>query len=136
MHRRRVIVVFGCGGDRDVDKRPMMGAVAAEHADLVVLTSDNPRHEDPAAIVAAAASEIDDRYVDAVLIDIDRRATITKALGLARSGDVVVIAGKGHETTQTIGDEVRPFDDRVVAREVLAEMAGNDPASDPIGGHP
>lgn len=129
----RVIAVFGCGGDRDAEKRPMMGVVAAEHADLVVITSDNPRHEDPAAIVAATASGIEERHLDAVSIEIDRRAAITRALGLAGPGDVVVIAGKGHETTQTIGDEVHPFDDRVVARQVLVDMTGHGPASVPIG---
>ena len=122
----RVIVVFGCGGDRDADKRPLMGAAAAAHADLVVVTSDNPRHEDPQAIVDAAVSGVEPRYRDGVLIEIDRRRAISEAIGTARPGDVVVIAGKGHETTQTIGDDVVPFDDRVVAREVLAELDDRD----------
>ncbi len=122
----RVIVVFGCGGDRDVEKRPLMGAAAANHADLVVITSDNPRGEDPQAIVDAAASGIDSRYRDAVVLEIDRREAIMVAIGAARPGDIVVIAGKGHETTQTIGDSVVPFDDRVVAREILVASDHHD----------
>jgi len=125
--RMRVIVVFGCGGGRDVDKRPLMGAVAAEKADMAVITSDNPRDEDPAAIVAAAAEGIDARYRESVLIETDREAAIALALEAAGPGDVVVIAGKGHETTQTIGDQVRPFDDRAVARRLLAELTGRAP---------
>ncbi len=124
-NRARVIVVFGCGGDRDVDKRPMMGAVAAEHADLVVITSDNPRHEDPQAIVNDAASGVDARYRDSVVTEVDRRAGIALAIAAARAGDVVVIAGKGHETTQTFGDVAHRFDDRAVARELLAGSAGS-----------
>lgn len=116
----RVIAVFGCGGDRDVDKRPLMGAAAAAHADLVVVTSDNPRHEDPRAIIDAAVSGVEQRYRAALRVEPDRRAAIELALHEARSGDVVVIAGKGHETTQTIGDTAHPFDDRAVARELLA----------------
>ena len=115
----RVICVFGCGGDRDRDKRPLMGAAAAEHADLVVATSDNPRHENPATIIAEAVAGIDSRYRDRLTIEVDRRAGIAAALQMAREGDVVVIAGKGHETTQTIGDTALPFDDRAVARELL-----------------
>jgi UDP-N-acetylmuramoyl-L-alanyl-D-glutamate--2,6-diaminopimelate ligase len=117
--RGRVIVVFGCGGDRDVEKRPMMGAAAAEHADLVVITSDNPRHEDPQAIVNDAAAGVDARYRESVVTEVDRRAAIASAIGAARAGDVVIIAGKGHETTQTFGDNAYPFDDRAVARELL-----------------
>ena len=119
----RVICVFGCGGDRDKDKRPLMGAAAAEHADLVVATSDNPRREDPAAIIDEAVAGIESRYRDRLTIEVDRRAGIAAALRMARAGDIVVIAGKGHETTQTIGDTAMPFDDRAVARELLM----NDP---------
>jgi UDP-N-acetylmuramoyl-L-alanyl-D-glutamate--2,6-diaminopimelate ligase len=118
----RVIVVFGCGGDRDADKRPLMGAAAASHADLVVITSDNPRHEDPRAIVDATAEGVEPRYRDRVSIDVDRRRAIRHAIGAARPGDVVVIAGKGHEITQTIGDQALPFDDREVARDVLQAL--------------
>lgn len=121
----RVIVVFGCGGERDSDKRPLMGAAASAHADLVIVTSDNPRREDPQAIVDAVVNGIDGRYSGRVSIELDRRTAIEQAIGSARSGDVVVIAGKGHETTQSIGDHLLPFDDREVARAVLAGL-GDD----------
>ncbi|MDE3064088.1 MAG: UDP-N-acetylmuramoyl-L-alanyl-D-glutamate--2,6-diaminopimelate ligase [Acidobacteriota bacterium] len=113
----RVVTVFGCGGDRDREKRPLMGEVASRLSDAVVVTSDNPRNESPGAIaeaVAAGAGPGAD-----VRVVLDRRAAIGDALGAALAGDVVVIAGKGHETTQTIGDEVVAFDDRAVARELL-----------------
>lgn len=121
----RVIVVFGCGGDRDTDKRPLMGAAAASNADLAVVTSDNPRHEDPLSIVDAVVAGIDGRYRSRVTVEPDRRTAIRLAIGNARPGDVVVIAGKGHETTQTIGDQALPFDDREVAREAL-QAVGDD----------
>ena len=115
--RGRVLVVFGCGGDRDRGKRPLMGAVAARLADAVWVTSDNPRSEDPAAIVAEIVVGAGDaRELHA---EVDRREAIAAALAAARPGDAVLIAGKGHETTQTIGDRVLPFDDRQVARELL-----------------
>ena len=117
--QRRVLVVFGCGGDRDRTKRAPMGAVAARLADQVVVTSDNPRSEDPSAIIEAVLEGIEDRST--VAVEPDRRSAIAIALHAARPGDEVVIAGKGHETTQTIGDTELPFDDRVVARELLIE---------------
>jgi UDP-N-acetylmuramoyl-L-alanyl-D-glutamate--2,6-diaminopimelate ligase len=117
----RVIVVFGCGGDRDHAKRPLMGAVASRRADLVVLTSDNPRSEDPLAIIDEVLAGVDG--ADVVVVEPDRRAAIALALESARPGDVVVVAGKGHETSQTTGDEVVPFDDRVVAAEALDRLA-------------
>jgi UDP-N-acetylmuramoyl-L-alanyl-D-glutamate--2,6-diaminopimelate ligase len=125
--RGRVIVVFGCGGDRDREKRPLMGDVAARLADHVVLTSDNPRSEDPRAIIDATLAGVPDDYRASVVIEPDRRTAIGAALQIARAGDVVLIAGKGHETTQTIGDRVLPFDDRVVARALLHEF-GTDSA--------
>jgi UDP-N-acetylmuramoyl-L-alanyl-D-glutamate--2,6-diaminopimelate ligase len=113
----RVIAVYGCGGDRDRDKRPAMGAAAARGADLAVLTSDNPRSEDPAAIAADVVRGVP---ADAPpVVELDRRAAIRYALGEARPGDVVVIAGKGHETGQTARGITVPFDDRLVAREEL-----------------
>ncbi|MEO5841295.1 MAG: UDP-N-acetylmuramoyl-L-alanyl-D-glutamate--2,6-diaminopimelate ligase [Acidimicrobiales bacterium] len=112
----RVIVVFGCGGDRDATKRPMMGAEAEAGADLVVLTSDNPRHEDPQVIVDAVRRGMNERPF---AVELDRRRAIVLALDAATEADVVVIAGKGHETTQQIGDTYLPFDDRDVAREIL-----------------
>lgn len=131
----RVICVFGCGGDRDREKRPLMGATAAEHADLVVVTSDNPRHEDLQAIIDEAVAGIDRRYRDGLTIEVDRRQGIRAALDMADAGDVVVIAGKGHEATQTIGDTDHPFDDRAVARELLAAMTNRpDPTDIPTGG--
>lgn len=118
----RVIVVFGCGGDRDRAKRPEMGAVAAELADVVIVTSDNPRSEDPEAIIAAIVAGVPLQYRHRVSTDPDRRSAIGAALRAARPGDVVLVAGKGHETTQTIGSTVVPFDDRTVARELLEHL--------------
>jgi UDP-N-acetylmuramoyl-L-alanyl-D-glutamate--2,6-diaminopimelate ligase len=115
----RVLVVFGCGGDRDREKRPEMAAAAAMTADELVITSDNPRSEDPRAIIDAIVSGVPDDYVGTVVIEPDRRAAIALALASARSGDVVVIAGKGHEVTQTIAGDVVDFDDREVARAIL-----------------
>lgn len=119
----RLIAVFGCGGDRDREKRPQMGAVAAELADLVVVTSDNPRSEDPLSIMNAVIGGVPQGYRDRVLSEPDRRRAFSVAFAHARAGDVVVIAGKGHETTQTIGAQVLPFDDRAVARELLEAMS-------------
>lgn len=113
----QVLVIFGAGGDRDHTKRGPMGEVAARLADQVVVTSDNPRSEDPSAIIDAVLAGIQDR--SQVTVEPDRRAAIDVALRRAHDGDVVVIAGKGHETTQTTGDVVVPFDDRAVARELL-----------------
>jgi UDP-N-acetylmuramoyl-L-alanyl-D-glutamate--2,6-diaminopimelate ligase len=118
----RVIVVFGCGGDRDAAKRPLMGKAAGRGADVVVLTSDNPRSEDPVAIANAAREGLDATKALAA-VELDRRAAIRLALDEARAGDVVVIAGKGHETGQTAAGMTLPFDDRVVAREELGRRA-------------
>ncbi|MDH3705221.1 MAG: UDP-N-acetylmuramoyl-L-alanyl-D-glutamate--2,6-diaminopimelate ligase [Acidimicrobiia bacterium] len=112
----RVIVVFGCGGDRDTAKRPSMGAAAEKGADVVIVTSDNPRSEDPDAIISDVLTGVG----GPVQVEPDRRRAIGAALEIARPGDAVVIAGKGHEATQTIGDQVLDFDDRVVARALLA----------------
>jgi UDP-N-acetylmuramoyl-L-alanyl-D-glutamate--2,6-diaminopimelate ligase len=114
----RVIAVFGAGGDRDRGKRPLMGQVAAELADLAIVTSDNPRSEDPLAIIQDV---LQGTGVD-VEIDPDRRSAIHRAVGLAEPGDVVVVAGKGHEQGQDVGGVVHPFDDRVVVREALAAL--------------
>jgi UDP-N-acetylmuramoyl-L-alanyl-D-glutamate--2,6-diaminopimelate ligase len=113
----RVICVFGAGGDRDRGKRPIMGAVAARRADVVIVTSDNPRSEDPLLIIQDV---LQGAGVD-VEIDPDRRNAIHRAVSLAREGDVVVIAGKGHEQGQETAGVVVPFDDREVAREALRE---------------
>jgi UDP-N-acetylmuramoyl-L-alanyl-D-glutamate--2,6-diaminopimelate ligase len=114
----RVLLVFGCGGDRDRGKRPLMGRVARAAADRVWVTSDNPRHEEPAAIAAEILAGAGGAG-GPVRLELDRRAAIAAALAEARPGDAVLIAGKGHETTQTVGDRVLPFDDREVARELL-----------------
>ena len=121
--RGRVIVVFGAGGDRDRQKRPLMGATAARLADLAIVTSDNPRSEEPMVIIDEILAGIPDRDRDRVEVEPDRASAIKLGISLAEPGDVVIIAGKGHETTQTIGDEVLPFDDREVARSLLAERA-------------
>ncbi len=114
----RVIAIFGAGGDRDRGKRPLMGAVAVQRADHVIVTSDNPRSEEPLAIIQDV---LQGAGMD-VAIDPDRRTAIHEAVSLARAGDVVVIAGKGHEQGQDIGGVVTPFDDREVARETLREL--------------
>lgn len=118
----RLVVVFGCGGDRDRAKRPLMGAVAVEGADLVIVTSDNPRSEDPMAIIDDIVAGIATEGMQRVRVEQDRSIAIETALRIAHPGDVVVVAGKGHETTQTIGDQVIEFDDRDVARRVLERL--------------
>ncbi|MEK7294897.1 MAG: UDP-N-acetylmuramoyl-L-alanyl-D-glutamate--2,6-diaminopimelate ligase, partial [Actinomycetota bacterium] len=116
----RVLVVFGCGGDRDRDKRPEMGRTATSFADVVIVTSDNPRSESPESITREITSGIDAGQSGRLLaIEHDRRLAIGIAFGQARAGDIVVIAGKGHETTQTIGESVIQFSDVEVARELL-----------------
>jgi UDP-N-acetylmuramyl-tripeptide synthetase len=119
---RRLITVFGAGGDRDRTKRPLMGMVAARLSDVVVITSDNPRGEDPARIIdevkRGAEPEMRQGHAD-VLAIADRREAIVHAIGRAAAGDVVLIAGKGHEKYQEIGGRVTPFDDVAVAREAL-----------------
>jgi UDP-N-acetylmuramoyl-L-alanyl-D-glutamate--2,6-diaminopimelate ligase len=118
LNPKRVITLFGCGGDRDRTKRPLMGQAAAEASDFVVLTSDNPRSEDPLAIMNDALVGI--RRVDVPhVVEPDRAAAIARALKEAREGDLVILAGKGHETYQVLKDKTIPFDDRTVAREVL-----------------
>jgi UDP-N-acetylmuramoyl-L-alanyl-D-glutamate--2,6-diaminopimelate ligase len=121
----RLAVVFGCGGDRDRGKRPLMGAIAARLADRIWVTSDNPRSEAPEAIIGEIVGGVPAAAAgDRLAAIADRRAAIRAALVWARSGDVVVIAGKGHETYQIIGGQVLAFDDRAVARAALAERRG------------
>ena len=112
----RILVVFGCGGDRDKLKRPIMGKIASEYADWVFLTSDNPRHEDPEQILNDIAAGIAKHAVIERICD--RRAAIARALEVAHKKDIVVIAGKGHETYQQIGDKRFPFSDQAVVREL------------------
>ncbi len=117
----RTVVVFGCGGDRDPLKRPLMGAVAARLADVVVVTSDNPRHEDPGSIIDEVLRGV--APPARPLVEPDRRNAIHAAVRCARPGDVVVVAGKGHETVQVVGDRRLPFDDRAVVAEAVASRA-------------
>jgi UDP-N-acetylmuramoyl-L-alanyl-D-glutamate--2,6-diaminopimelate ligase len=116
--RRKLILVFGCGGDRDPGKRAQMGEVGARLADRVIVTSDNPRSEDPLAIAESIA--VDYARTEIVL---DRRAAIRRAIDQAQAGDTVVVAGKGHEAYQIVGDETRPFDDREEVRVAFARRA-------------
>ncbi|HUR18021.1 MAG TPA: UDP-N-acetylmuramoyl-L-alanyl-D-glutamate--2,6-diaminopimelate ligase [Acidimicrobiales bacterium] len=117
----RLTVVFGCGGGRDPGKRPLMGEVAARLADRAVLTSDNPRDEDPSAIIDQVRSGVGTAFESALVVEPDRRSAIGQAVATAAPGDVVVVAGKGHETGQTVGDRTFPFDDREVAREAAVK---------------
>ena len=121
---RRLITVFGCGGDRDKSKRPLMGAVAARLSDVLILTSDNPRSEPPEAIIDDVRRGIPTARADETQVIVDRRDAIARALELGREGVVIVIAGKGHETYQVVRDRKVPFDDRQVVRDVLARPAG------------
>ena len=121
-----LIIVLGCGGDRDKAKRPMMGAAAASLADVAILTSDNPRSEDPLAILAAMLGgvlSVPRAERARVIIEPDRAAAIGQAVALAAPGDVIVVAGKGHETGQYVGGAVLPFDDRQVTAEALERQA-------------
>lgn len=119
----RVILVFGCGGNRDRAKRPEMGLIAAQGADLVVVTSDNPRDEDPMAIIDDVLAGVPDVLRPAVVVEADRATAIEAACRVARPGDVVLVAGKGHERTQTIGNRIVEFDDRDVARRILGALS-------------
>jgi UDP-N-acetylmuramoyl-L-alanyl-D-glutamate--2,6-diaminopimelate ligase len=116
---RRLLVVFGCGGDRDRTKRPLMGGIAARLADRIFITSDNPRSEEPAAILEEILAGVPERARPATSLDADRRASIHAAVAEAKPGDVVLIAGKGHETYQIFATETIHFDDREVAREAI-----------------
>ncbi len=115
-------VVFGCGGDRDRGKRAQMGAVAASLADRIYVTSDNPRSEEPQTIVDEIVAGIGTHeYV----VELDRRRAIARAIAEAKTGDIVLVAGKGHETYQIVGERVLPFDDLAIARELLAQRAAS-----------
>ena len=114
---RRLIAVFGCGGDRDKEKRPLMSSAVSKHADVIFLTSDNPRTEDPDAIIKDAKAGLNSERESHVIVD--RREAIASALQSAKAGDVIVIAGKGHEDYQIIGTKKIHFDDREIVREVL-----------------
>ena len=115
--QKRVLCVFGCGGDRDRGKRPQMGAIAVEGADRVFITSDNPRSEDPAEIIREICFGIPEGCTNYETLE-DRRGAIERALEAANPGDIVLVAGKGHETYQEIQGQQIPFDDREVVREL------------------
>jgi UDP-N-acetylmuramoyl-L-alanyl-D-glutamate--2,6-diaminopimelate ligase len=123
----RIVLVFGCGGDRDKGKRPLMARAAADGAEHIVVTSDNPRSEDPSKIVSDIMAGFSPEEKDSgrVTVQIDRRQAIGEALQVARPGDVVLIAGKGHEDYQIVGEDVRPFSDVVVAKEILDALSVN-----------
>jgi len=118
-------VVFGCGGDRDRSKRPLMGAVAANNADFVILTSDNPRSEDPLEILNEIRAGIDNSLADKVQVEVDRVTAIEQAICKASADDVVLLAGKGHESTQTIGSEVLAHSDAACASSMLAKRGAH-----------
>ena len=119
--RGRLILVFGCGGDRDKGKRPIMGEIAGRLADYSILTSDNPRREDPMAILAAIEAGIKPTGAKYEIVE-NRREAIRQAMEMAVGGDIIVLAGKGHETYQEIGGVKYPFDEKVVVSELLGEM--------------
>lgn len=116
----RVVILFGCGGDRDRLKRPLMGAIAEKLADFVYVTSDNPRHEEPEAIIAEIVAGM--KHPEKRQVICDRREAIKTAVENHRSGDIIILAGKGHETYQKIGDSVLHFDEREIAAQMLAQL--------------
>jgi UDP-N-acetylmuramoyl-L-alanyl-D-glutamate--2,6-diaminopimelate ligase len=133
LKKKRIITVFGCGGNRDRGKRPLMGEAAASYSDLTIVTSDNPRLEDPSEIIREIETGIDQTKIKKVEInqleimnDVhsyavmpDREKAIAAAINIALAGDIVLIAGKGHEDYQIMGTKKMPFDDRVVAAHAL-----------------
>jgi len=125
---RKIITVFGCGGDRDRSKRPVMGGIAQRYSDLAILTSDNPRTEDPLAIIEEVVGGMGEG-AGPYEIEPDRRKAIARALDLVGEGDILLVAGKGHETVQILGKELNHFDDRAVVREILAATDGESGAS-------
>jgi UDP-N-acetylmuramoyl-L-alanyl-D-glutamate--2,6-diaminopimelate ligase len=127
--KRRLIVVFGCGGDRDRGKRPKMARAVAEFADAILVTSDNPRTEHPQAIIDEILTGFSTDARRHVTVEPDRRAAITAALAATGAGDVVLIAGKGHEDYQIIGTQRIHFDDVEVAIEAAAALAGQGAAA-------
>jgi len=136
----RLSIVLGCGGDRDRAKRPLMGAASARLADVAILTSDNPRSEDPLAILAemlGGVLTVPEQERARVIIEPDRAAAIGLAVAMAGKGDVVVVAGKGHERGQYVRDSVIPFDDREVATAAILHQLGQAPPGEvPPGEEP
>ncbi|MDW7673625.1 MAG: UDP-N-acetylmuramoyl-L-alanyl-D-glutamate--2,6-diaminopimelate ligase [Bacillota bacterium] len=119
----KIITVFGCGGDRDITKRPLMGEKAGQYSDYCIITSDNPRTEEPDQIIAHIIPGVA-KFKDKTRYEIieNRKKAIEAAIKMAQANDIIIIAGKGHETYQIVGDQVYPFDDRLVAKEVLEEL--------------
>ena len=118
-NRGKIITVFGCGGNRDKGKRPIMGQIASELSDYVIVTSDNPRNEDAADIAEQMYAGIEPEYAQNVLTILDRKQAIHTAVMLAQQGDVILIAGKGHETYQEIQGVKHHFDDREIVKEIF-----------------
>jgi len=118
----RVITLFGCGGDRDKTKRPRMARIASELSDYVIITTDNPRGEDPKTIAEEVAAGIPKNKSGNSFVVLDRQEAIKKAISLAKEGDIVLLAGKGHETYQIFKNMIQPFDDREIAKKVLANI--------------
>jgi UDP-N-acetylmuramoyl-L-alanyl-D-glutamate--2,6-diaminopimelate ligase len=131
----KLLLTFGCGGSRDKGKRAKMGKVAAEQADFTIITSDNPRKESPAQIAAEIEEGFQSVRPDRYRIELDRRRAIEEIIRMAREGDSVLIAGKGHETYQEFEDTVVPFDDRVYAREAIEIISGRIPRQDHASRH-
>ena len=121
--KKRLIALFGCGGDRDKGKRPIMGRIGGELADLCILTSDNPRTEDPMEILREIEEGIKETTGEYVVIE-NRRDAIRHALEIGQEGDIIVLCGKGHETYQETMGVKRPFDEKVVVQELLTELRG------------
>lgn len=119
---RRIITVFGCGGDRDKTKRPAMGKIASEFSDFFIITSDNPRSEEPMAIIKDIEKGINGNKKNNYLVFVDRKKAIEEAFKMAKEKDIVLIAGKGHESVQIMKNEVIPFDDREISRELLKKI--------------
>ena len=117
----QIHVVFGCGGDRDKGKRPLMAAVALKYADQITVTSDNPRTEDPLQIITDIVAEVSVSEKNRIQTNVDRASAIREVLKASKPDDVILIAGKGHEDYQIIGTEKRPFSDFEVAQQVLKE---------------
>ena len=116
---KRILLIFGCGGDRDKRKRPLMGAIAAKFTDFFIITSDNPRSEEPASIIRNVERGIKRRYRKKYRVEADREKAIRQGLALAKPGDLFIVAGKGHETYQILKDTIVPFDDRLMVRKIL-----------------
>ena len=132
----RLCVLFGCGGDRDPGKRPLMGALAARLADRVIITSDNPRSENPDTIIQAILAGIPAEYKAKIIVEPDRAAAIRRAIADAAENDLVLLAGKGHETYQIFADKTIHFDDREEALQALQEKRAAAPDTTGEGSTP